>query len=44
MRLVLGADSLAGIRAKLTAVQAELSVWEPVSVDIAFRPQVEAKT
>ena len=44
LRLVLGADSLAGIRAKLTAMQAELSAWEPVSVDIACRAKVEANT
>jgi len=44
LRLVLGADSLAGIRAKLTAMQAELSAWEPVSVDTAFRAKVEANT
>jgi NAD(P)-dependent dehydrogenase (short-subunit alcohol dehydrogenase family) len=43
LRLVLGADSLAGIRAKLTAMHAELTVWEPVSVDTAFRAKAEAK-
>jgi NAD(P)-dependent dehydrogenase (short-subunit alcohol dehydrogenase family) len=31
LRLVLGADSLAGIRAKLAAVTAEISDWESVS-------------
>jgi NAD(P)-dependent dehydrogenase (short-subunit alcohol dehydrogenase family) len=43
LRLVLGADSLAGIRAKLTAMHAELTMWEPISVDTAFRAEIEAK-
>jgi NAD(P)-dependent dehydrogenase (short-subunit alcohol dehydrogenase family) len=42
LRLVLGADALAGIRAKLAAVSAEISTWEPVSVDTGFQKRVEA--
>jgi NAD(P)-dependent dehydrogenase (short-subunit alcohol dehydrogenase family) len=43
LRLVLGADSLAGIRAKLAAVSAEISAWESVSVGTAFQERVEAE-
>jgi NAD(P)-dependent dehydrogenase (short-subunit alcohol dehydrogenase family) len=42
LRLVLGADALAGIRAKLAAVSAEISTWEAVSVGTAFQERVEA--
>ena len=41
LRLVLGADSLAGVRAKLAAVTAEISAWESVSVGTAFQERVE---
>jgi hypothetical protein len=37
LRLVLGADSLVAIRAKLAAVGAEISAWERVSVGTAFQ-------
>jgi NAD(P)-dependent dehydrogenase (short-subunit alcohol dehydrogenase family) len=43
LRLVLGADSLAGVRAKLAAVAAEIAAWEPVSVGTAFKERVEAE-
>jgi NAD(P)-dependent dehydrogenase (short-subunit alcohol dehydrogenase family) len=43
LRLVLGADALAGIRAKLAAVSAEISTWEAVSVGTAFQERVEAE-
>jgi NAD(P)-dependent dehydrogenase (short-subunit alcohol dehydrogenase family) len=43
LRLVLGADSLAGVRAKLAAVTAEISAWESVSVGTAFQESVEAE-
>jgi NAD(P)-dependent dehydrogenase (short-subunit alcohol dehydrogenase family) len=41
LRLVLGADSLAGVRAKLAAVTAEISAWESVSVGTAFQERVQ---
>jgi NAD(P)-dependent dehydrogenase (short-subunit alcohol dehydrogenase family) len=43
LRLVLGADALGGIRAKLAAVSAEISTWEAVSVGTAFQERVEAE-
>jgi len=43
LRLVLGADSLAGIRAKLAAVAAELSAWESISAGTAIQERVEAE-
>jgi NAD(P)-dependent dehydrogenase (short-subunit alcohol dehydrogenase family) len=43
LRLVLGADSLAGVRAKLTAMTAEIAAWEPVTVGAAFQERVEAE-
>jgi NAD(P)-dependent dehydrogenase (short-subunit alcohol dehydrogenase family) len=43
LRLVLGSDSLAAVRAKLAAVTAELSSWEPVAVGRAVQDRVEVK-
>jgi NAD(P)-dependent dehydrogenase (short-subunit alcohol dehydrogenase family) len=43
LRLVLGADSLAGIRAKLATVTDELSAWESVSAGTAIQERVEAQ-
>src|SRR6202158_6146763 len=43
LRLVLGPDSLAGIRAKLAAVTAELSAWESISAGTVVHEVVEAE-
>jgi NAD(P)-dependent dehydrogenase (short-subunit alcohol dehydrogenase family) len=40
LRLVLGSDSLAGIRAKLEAMNAELTAWEPISTGVAGEERV----
>jgi hypothetical protein len=36
LRLVLGADALERIRAKLASVASELDVWEETTVNTAF--------